>query len=216
MWAKQKETLKAKHRLQTRTACECPSHGTHFLSWSIWAEIWIWRCPKNQGHQSFIIRIYIYTHTCIYSIWVGRSQWMFVYFWTPNSETHSLASSCWVSTSVLHICDCFLSTLIQPLEDKNVESQSYCTPWLSFEIHKEIQGTSEYPPRKIKLGHVKPHHMLIGPQGQLCFCNLFGWYMETGKTIENHSFSKPDAMLCVCVSVFVQSNHIHVQKSVGV
>ncbi len=54
---------------------------------------------------------------------------MFVYSWAPNSETHSLASSCWVSTSVPHICDCFLSALIQPLEDKNFESQSYCTPW---------------------------------------------------------------------------------------
>ena len=28
---------------------------------------------------------------------------MFVYSWAPNSETHSLASSCWISTSVPHI-----------------------------------------------------------------------------------------------------------------
>ena len=156
---------------------------------------------SEESRASIIYYPYIYTHTCIYSIRVGRSQWMFVYFWTPNSETHSLASSCWVSTSVLHICDCFLSTLIQPLEDKNVESQSYCTPWLSFEIPKEIQGTSEYPPRKIKLGHVKPHHMLIGPQGQLCFCNLFGCIHGNWKNNwKSFLFKTRRDALCVCVS----------------
>lgn len=139
---------------------------------------------SEESRASIIYYPYIcvYIHTCMYSIWVGRSLWMFVYFWTPNSETHSLASCCWVSTSVLHICDCFsfLSTLIsshwriRTLSPKATVHLG--TLWLSFEIHKEIQGTSEYPSRKIKLGHVKPHHMLIGPQGQLSFCNLLSLY----------------------------------------
>ena len=162
--------------------------------------------------------IYTYMHVFNMSRKVSMNVCLFLdsQFW--NTLTCFMLLGVNISTTYLRLFQFLVDPNIEPLEDKNFESQSYCTPRYTLTFFWDPQGNTRnigisIQENKAWSCQASPHVDRSARPAKF-LQSFIVVYMETGKTIENHSFSKPDATLCV--SVFVQSNHIHVQKPVGV